>query len=116
MIKSAIQDDVSTYVAGNSLSKKKSARVRKGYCVTNLPDFLDTASTAVNREKTFNIVYLDFAKAFDKSPTSASGNWLTNRRQRVVLNGNSTWEAVVSGVPQRRMLGPLSFVLFMNNQ
>ena len=42
--------------------------------------------------------------------------FLKLRRQRVVLNGfHSTWESVISGVPQRAILGPIHFLLFIND-
>ena len=41
--------------------------------------------------------------------------FLSNRRQRVVVDGaTSEWIIIVSGVPQRRLLGPLLFVLYTN--
>lgn len=41
---------------------------------------------------------------------------LTGRRQRVVINGTfSNWADVGSGVPQGSLLGPILFLLFVNN-
>ena len=42
-------------------------------------------------------------------------NFLKDRKQRVILNGqNSTWVNVETGVPQCSILGPLPFLIYIN--
>ena len=80
-----------------------------------------------------DIIYLDFAKAFDSvcpaklvSKLKALGigdpllkwlqSYLTERKQRVVDNGTySAWTDVGSGIPQGSLLGPILFLLFDND-
>ena len=42
--------------------------------------------------------------------------WLTDRRQRVVVDGEvSSWTSVLSGVPQGSVVGTILFLVYFND-
>jgi hypothetical protein len=69
VMESIIRDAVSNHLTENGLIRSSQHGFMKGRsCATNLLEFLEAATTAVDRGEAFDAVYLDFAKAFDKVP------------------------------------------------
>ena len=96
-------------------------------CMTNLLTALEEWTRIIDEGGSLDLIYTNFAKAFDSVPhvrlllkLNSLLAWikafLSNRKQRVVIEGESlSWTTVESGIPQGSDLGPTLFAVFIND-
>jgi len=119
LLEAIIRDNMIEYLEKSKIVTDSQHGFRTGRsCLSNLLSFFDQVSEGVDTGTAIDVIYLDFAKAFDKVPHERLlyklekfgirgklllwiRSWFCKRLQRVCLEGvASEWVEVLSGVPQ----------------
>ena len=134
ILEQIIHKKIDTFCNENDILNKNQGGFRKNHStVSTVANFTDNLYTAINNNKFSLATFIDFSKAFDTvnhdilikklgklgirgKNQNLIKNYLENRLQKTVVNDiESDFNNISCGVPQGSVLGPLLFLIYVND-
>jgi len=132
-MESITRDHIMNFFENSYITNKQYGFIKGRSTVLQLLKIMDDWTTQLDYGGQIDVVYTDFAKAFDTVPhhrllcklktynintdlVAWVSKFLCNRNQCVILNGEQlSCFKVLSGIPQGSILGPLLFLIYIND-